>query len=56
MFLDVDLEVRIDLQELEAHFDLMSDGQLFGIVTDQATVARLTVQDSTKFYTSRYSH
>ena len=44
MFLDVDLEVRVDLQELEAQFDLMSDGQLFGIVTDQATTARLTVQ------------
>jgi hypothetical protein len=44
MFPDVDLEVRIDLQELETQFDLMSDGQLFGIVTDQATTARLTVQ------------
>jgi len=44
MFLDVDLEVRVDLQELEVHIDLMSDGQLFGIVADQATTARLTVQ------------
>jgi hypothetical protein len=45
MFLDVDLEVRVDLQELEAQFDLMSGGQLFGIVTDQAKAAWLTLQD-----------
>jgi hypothetical protein len=47
MFLDVDLEIRVDLQELETQFDLMSDGQLFGIVADQATAARLAVQYST---------
>ena len=35
-FIDVDLEVRIDLKELADQFDLMTGGQLFGVATDQA--------------------
>jgi hypothetical protein len=34
-FLDVDLDVRIDLKELHDQFDLMTSSQLIGVVNDQ---------------------
>jgi hypothetical protein len=32
---DVDLEVKIDLQELQDEFNLMTESQMIGVVNDQ---------------------
>jgi hypothetical protein len=32
---DVDLEVKIDLQELQDQFNLMTESQMIGVVNDQ---------------------
>ncbi len=32
---DVDLDVRIDLQDLQDEFDLMTSSQMIGVVNDQ---------------------
>jgi hypothetical protein len=31
----VDLDVRVDLQELQDQFDLMTESQMIGVVNDQ---------------------
>jgi hypothetical protein len=32
---DVDLDVRIDLQDLQDEFDLLTSSQMIGVVNDQ---------------------
>ena len=44
LLIDVDLEVRIDLKELQDQFDLMTQGQLIGVATDQARARLYNIQ------------
>ena len=48
--LDVDLEVRIDLRELQAEFDLMTPEQLVGVVNDQFSMYKLYFENSMRLH------
>jgi lipopolysaccharide biosynthesis glycosyltransferase len=48
--LDVDLEVRIDLQELQHQFDLMTPDQVVGVVNDQFAMYKMYYENTLRLY------